>query len=385
MRKLWTGVAALTISGLLLVACGNGRTSAKAGEPATQVSSAPVAAPTVKSESKTFRDWFAVCDNGNLCSAYTGGSTGWILVQMGPGPEGQPTVRVGMWPDSGDELKTPIALIIDGKSHATSAGPEDTSSAILPAGDARAVISELAAGRAISVSSGGQTVELSVAGVSASLLWFDERQGRLDTTTALIRKGAKPASAVRVAPVLPVISAAPAVSQAGFETSLNPLNSDENARVAVLPAPLEALPAVKQCRADTDFNDGVQKAITASRLNATTELWGIPCESGAYNISYAYYLAGPRGTDPRVVNFPGLDGVQTPTGEDGDNGWLTNPGYDPNTRTLTAFAKARGIGDCGVAQSWTWTGQAFVLNREQVMSDCFGITSELWPTTFRSR
>ena len=62
-----------------------------------------------------------------------------------------------------------------------------------------------------------------------------------------------------------------------------------------------------------------------------------------------------------------------------------NPDYDPESRTMTAFAKGRGIGDCGVDQSWTWTGEAFVLDRERVMSDCFGITSEFWPTTFRSR
>ncbi|HEX8470646.1 MAG TPA: DUF1176 domain-containing protein, partial [Brevundimonas sp.] len=207
----------------------------------------------------------------------------------------------------------------------------------------------------------------------------------LDTMTALLRTGAKPASSVPPSPVLPVITAAPAVSQTGFNTPLDPLNADETTRAAVPPPSLEALPAVKLCRENTAFNEGVQKAVTASRLNAATELWGIPCDSGAYNINYAFYMTSPQGTDPRVVNFPGVDGVQIPTAEDGDHGWLTNPSYDPTTRTLIAFAKGRGLGDCGVAQSWTWTGQAFVLNREQVMSDCFGMTSELWPTRFRSR
>lgn len=376
MRNLWMGVAALA-----LVACSGERSSAGAVTKAQ-----PAAATTVvKSESRTFRDWYAVCDNGNLCSAYTGGSTGWILVQMEPGPEGQPTVRVGMWPDGGDALKTPVTLIIDGRRHATTAGPEDTSSAILPGAEAVAVISELAAGRAVSLSSGDETIDLPVAGVSASLLWFDERQGRLGTETALIRKGSGPSSTVPAAPDLPAIAAAQAVSQTGFDTPLDPLNADENTASAVPSAALEALPAVKQCREGTAFNANIQKAVTASRLNATTELWGIPCESGAYNISYAYYLTGSQGAGPRLANFPGVDGPSFPTGEDGDNGWLTNPVYDPATRTLTAFAKARGLGDCGVAQSWTWTGQAFVLNREQVMSDCWGMVSDFWPTTFRSR
>jgi hypothetical protein len=373
------------VAAVALAACGE-RSAAKADSAAgAQAGPTAAAAPAMKSESRTFRDWYAVCDNGNLCAAYTGGSTGWILVQIEAGAEGQPGVRVGMWPDGGDALKTPIILIIDGKRHATTAGPEDTSSAVLPAADVRAVIAELAAGHAVSLSAGGESVDLPVAGASASLLWFDERQGRLDTTTALIRKGSKPASTVLAAPALPAIVAAPAVSQTGFDAPRDPMNSDDDSHNAVLSAALEALPAVKQCREGTSFNEYLQKAVTASRLNATTELWGIPCDSGAYNASYAYYLTGLGGTNPRLVNFPGIDGATTPTGEDGDNGWLINPSYDPATRTLSAFAKGRGLGDCGVAQTWTWTGQAFVLNREQVMSDCWGMVSDFWPTTYRSR
>jgi hypothetical protein len=376
MRKLSVGLAALT-----LAACSGEQSSASSGAPAQ----AAAAAASARSESRTFRDWYAICDNGNLCSAYTGGSTGWILIQMEAGPEGRASVRVGLWPEGGDELKTPITLVIDGNSHTTSPGPEDTASGVLPAADARAVLSQLAAGRAISLSSGGETVDLPVAGVAASLLWFDERQGRLDTTAALIRKGSKPASAVPAAPVLPAIAAAPAVDQTGFDAPGDPQNAGDEPHNAVPSAALEAVPAIKQCREETAFNEYLQKAVTASRLNDTTELWGIPCEGGAYNASYAFYLTGPQGTNPRLVSFPGVEGETAPTGEDGDNGWLTNPVYDPATRTLTAFAKARGLGDCGVGQSWTWTGQAFVLNREQVMSDCWGMVSDFWPTTFRSR
>jgi hypothetical protein len=380
MRKLWMGVAALA-----LAACGEQSAARADGAAGAPSGPAAAAVPAMKSESKTFRDWYAVCDNGNLCAAYSGGSTGWILIQMDAGPAARPTVRVGMWPEGGDELKTPISVVIDGKSYPTSVGPDDTSSARLSGGDAHVVITQLAAGHAASLSSDGQTVDIPVAGISASLLWFDERQGRLDTTTALIRKGTKPASAVPAAPDLPHIVAAPAVSQTGFTASLDPMNAADADNNAKPSAALEAVPAIKSCREGTAFNEYLQKSVTASRLNATTELWGIPCDSGAYNASYAYYLTGPGGTNPRLVNFPGVNGPTTPTGADGDNGWLVNPAYDPATRTLTAFAKGRGLGDCGVAQSWTWTGQAFVLNREQVMSDCWGMVSDFWPTTFRSR
>ena len=379
MNKLLMGVAALA-----LAACGNQQTSAKAGQTAAGgSSSAPVSTATVKSDSKTFHDWYAVCDNGNLCSAYAGGQTGWILIQMDAGGQAQPTVRVGMWPDSGDDLKSAVTLGIDGNRHVAAFTSDDETNGLLSASDARAAISQLAAGRSITLSAEGQTVELPTAGVSASLLWFDERQGRLDTTTALIRKGSKPASAVPAAPALPVITPGPAVSQAGFAVAKEIVDGEDLSH-PILPASLEALPFVKQCREDTATNAYLNKAVSADRLSATAELWGIPCSSGAYNESYAYYLTGPQGANPRLIYFPNADGKPRPSAE-GDDMLLTNPAYDPDTRVMSAFAKGRGIGDCGVDQSWVWTGEAFVLSREFVMSDCFGITADLWPSTYRSR
>ena len=378
MNKLLMGVAALA-----LVACGNQQTAAKPGQTAPGRTATSAATAAVKSESKTFRDWHAVCDNGNLCSADAGGQTGWILIQMDAGGQAQPTVRVGMWPDSGDDLKSAVTLAIDGSRHVAAHSSDDEANGLLSASDARAAISQLAAGRSISLSADGQTVQLPTAGVAASLLWFDERQGRLDTTTALIRKGTKPSSAVPAAPALPVITPAPAVSQAGFAVSRETIDG-EDVTHPILPASVEALPLVKQCREDTAMNEYVNKAVTANRLNASTELWGVPCGSGAYNESYAYYLTGPQGANPKLIYFPDADGKPRPSAE-GDDMWLTNPSYDADTRTMTAFAKGRGIGDCGVDQSWIWTGEAFVLSRERVMSDCFGITSDLWPFTFRSR
>ena len=375
----WT-MAAATV---LLAACGNGEARTVGGAGASP--SAAAQAASVKSESRQFRDWYAVCDNGNACVAYTGGVAAWVRVGMDAGPQAQPTIHFGLWPDGGEEtLGAPISLVIDGRRHATTPGPDDTSSAVIPASDVRAVLAELAAASSISLVSGDQTAELPPAGASASLLWFDERQGRLDTTTALIRRGQRAVSVVPAAPELPVIAAAPAVSQAGFTAALDPVNTDDEDDNAVPPAALEAVPAVKQCRENTSFNDYLRKAVTASRLNATTELWGIPCDSGAYNVSYAYFLTGAGGTDARPVAFPDADG-KLMEGADGTEDWLINPAYDPATRTLSAFAKARGLGDCGVSQTWTWTGRGFVLSREQVMSDCFGMVSDFWPTTFRSR
>jgi hypothetical protein len=62
-----------------------------------------------------------------------------------------------------------------------------------------------------------------------------------------------------------------------------------------------------------------------------------------------------------------------------------NGAYDPKTRTLSAFAKGRGIGDCGSAQTWAWTGDRFVLTQESTMGECAGVPSDLWPVAWRTR
>lgn len=51
---------------------------------------------------------------------------------------------------------------------------------------------------------------------------------------------------------------------------------------------------------------------------------------------------------------------------EGDGGFagtdiLLNAAIDPRTGLLTHFAKARGIGDCGSAGTWKWTGYTFKL------------------------
>lgn len=371
-------ITALALGPLMLAACGDAASDKPADTAVAPASTSatpaapPTAGPAVASESREFREWRATCDNGNACVAFTGGDNGWLRVGMDAGPDAAPSVRVGIPALNGTSASS-ATLIIDGRRHELRPGPADTFSFIVAPGDVRAVVTALAGASTITAASGGETASFPTAGTSASLLWIDERQGRLNTTTALIRRGDQPASSVPAAPALPVITAAPAVSQAGFEGDAP----------RPLPATLEALGDVEKCREDTSFNDYIQKAVTAVRLDASTEMWGVPCGAGAYNIIYSYFLTGAKGANPRPVDFPGSNG-QVLTSEYSPDG-LVNPIYDPATRTITAFSKARGIGDCGALQTWTWTGRGFFMSREQVMGECWGMVSDFWPTTYRSR
>ncbi|HEX8661883.1 MAG TPA: DUF1176 domain-containing protein, partial [Brevundimonas sp.] len=320
--------------------------------------------------SRAFRDWRATCDNTNDCVAFGPASegTGWVRVGSAPGPNGARTVTVGFWPSSGDGLTGPITLTLDGRRHVAAPikGDHDPlGAAEVPAAQAAAVASALAAGNTLTLAGAGETVEMSLSGASAAMLWIDERQGRLDTTTALVRKGARPASSVPGPAPAPQVIPAPPIAQTGFGDTGQ-----------TLPAALEAVAAVKACRAEigeTAMGDQVMSA----RLDASTELWAVPCFAGAYNIGHEWYLTGPGGRNPRAVSFASATGE---TGADTVNG-----GYSASTRTITAFSKGRGIGDCGTTSTWTWTGSAFVLTAESSMGECWGVPADFWPTTWRTR
>ncbi|NBB64026.1 DUF1176 domain-containing protein, partial [Pseudomonas sp. ODNR1LW] len=233
-----------------------------------------------------------------------------------------------------------------------------------------ALLEAMAQGRSMAIFGAGRT-PVSLSGAAAALLWIDEKQGRLNTTTALFRKGDRPASEVPVGPALPVAPAAPAVDQSG-------LGDAEK----TLPPALQRLPEVASCLEDSVLPD-VRDQGSAARLNDRTLLWSIPCGAGAYNLTSHWYLTDADGRNPRPVALvgtggPGADPVRP------DN-TTVNGTYDPKTRILSAFAKGRGIGDCGALQTWVWTGERFALSRESVMGECAGVPADLWPVAWRAR
>ena len=354
---------------MALAGCGQAEQKAAPpvpGEAAVATETA-AASPVARGQSREFRDWTAVCDNGGRCMAYSGiGTGGWLAVRIDAGPDARPVILMNRSEVSG----VLMTLSIDGRSQGLIPPGEGEVGFRVPLDQLPNTLARLAAAREIRIVTVGPEreileSEIPADGVSAAILWIDEQQGRLGTTTALIRKGGRPASTVPPAPALPAVVAAPAVSHTGF--------GDEG---QTLPAALEALPAVKACRAETSFNEDMSKAVISARLDASTELWAVPCFTGAYNMGYDWYVTGPGGRNPRGAALS-VDG-ETPNG-------AVNGVYDPDTRTIEAFNKGRGLGDCGVASTWTWTGRDFVLTREATMDDCKSIPSAAWPTTWRTR
>jgi Protein of unknown function (DUF1176) len=372
----------------VLAACGQSEPAPDAKAPAASPSvSAATAGPAIAQPAmiapatRTFRDWQAVCDNGNACVAWAGSDTGWIRVALDAGPQAVPTISAGSWAlgEVGEDPKA-LALRIDDRPFAVRSGPRDAANAAAGESRARAIVAALAAARSVEITSGAESESLPAAGASAAFLWIDERQGRLGTTTALIRRGDQPASAVPAAPALPRIRPAPAIDQGPFRGGEDPQGDDVEPTVKP-PASIEALAEVRQCRADT--NEFLRTAILAVKLGPDAELWGIPCDSGAYNATYRLYVSRAGGVAPRPAVLPTAEPLTE--GDLGGAGtWLVNPNYDVRTQTLTVFPRGRGLGDCGTITQWVWTGAAFALSEQRTMGECSGMNPDYWPTTWRT-
>lgn len=387
MKRIGMGLAALALAA---AACGQGTNEAKAGDdgPKPVAKAAPATAaiqagPATPSETREFRDWMAVCDNGNACYAFgfEPDDAGWLRISMDPGPDAGPEIAFGLWAEdfvqSAAGGAPPPSLVVDGRAFGGTVGSASSDGvpvAEIKAG-ARAAITAIASGQSMEIRAGaGAAAAISTSGASAALLWIDERQGRLGTTTALLRRGDRPASSVPAPPALPVVRPAPAVDQAGF-------GDDKQ----TLPMALKALPAVQNCLAESEHSDWLLTNVMSARLDARTELWAVPCGAGAYNVSHQWFLTGPGGRDPRPADLFGSGGPRT---GDEAGGWpdnsTVNGGYAADARSIVAFAKGRGLSDCGAAQTWVWTGRQFTLSQEISMGNCAGVPADYWPTTWRS-
>jgi len=375
------------LAAVSLTACGRDEPAQTGGAPrtpapATTPDPAGTAAAAMPSETRTFRDWRAVCDNGNQCMAYSGSdATSWIRITRSAGASTDgPCVGFGLGFTGQDDTPNPVTLSADGRPLLRMQGTDGLYCADGLAGSPATALIAAADAQALTLEGGGQKGAVPASGLKAALLWIDERQGRLDTATALIRRGDRPDAMVPPAPALPRVVPAPPVSQAGFEGAANPM--EDEPRAPAVPAAIEALKTVKACRAEN--NEYLNKAVLAARLDASTVLWGVPCGSGAYNATYVFYLARPDGSGVRPAALP----ERTPRTEGdigGEGPWLVNPIYDPRRQTLTVFPRGRGLGDCGTITTWTWTAQGFALSEERSMGDCWGMNSDLWPTLWRSR
>lgn len=309
---------------------------------------------------RTFGDWAVACDNVRRCEmtslqpedgdTETNGAE--LSLVREPGPAG--ALTIALW--SGSDGKGALTLAVDGKRIAGGSIREDV--VRFSGAEAQGIATAIANGRRAQLSAGGKRASLSLAGVSAALRFVDAQQGRAGGVTALVARGARPASAVPPAPPLPVVVAAP-------------LSHGE----ASLPSGLLArLNKASGC--DQDYSaDFPQPAPETGALGGGATLVLVACGSGAYNLSSAAFIV--RGDKARPAAFdtakPGANAAADA---------LINASWDAGTGTLSSYGKGRGLGDCGVSATYVWDGTRFRATEIDRMDECRGSTN--WLTVWRA-
>ncbi|HEV2552861.1 MAG TPA: DUF1176 domain-containing protein [Bosea sp. (in: a-proteobacteria)] len=325
---------------------------------------------------KTFRDWISGCDNTKSCTALslpneTDDEIAFLRLDRPAGPEGAPTLALKL---RAQKLKPSftIALALDGAPFPAAGRPLQATSVdgevaeiTIPPAEAEALIAAARKATTLTAQIEAASFKVSLAGSVAAMLWIDERQGRLNTPGALIRKGTT--GTAPPAPTLPVIAGKPA--------SGKPLSKAE---AAALTKAMRA--EVNRREPDTceDMPDGFTGSDGAWALDDAVRLVAIACSRGAYNVASQFWLVGGRDVArARPAPFQGAGG--NPANE------LINADFDPKTGHVSFYARARGIGDCGRSGAYGWDGKGFAVLRMSEMSECRLIPGDDWITLFRSK
>ncbi|KQT86026.1 DUF1176 domain-containing protein [Aurantimonas sp. Leaf443] len=326
-------------------------------------------APARAGPSATFMDWTVVCSDGLACSAsvFREGAEGGLrslairraaggdaaaAVTLGADGRAAPTGPVVFTPDDGAAVSFSAEDFgVDAQGNLT-ARPGEVG-ARLQAALRRGTQVRIA----YETAEGPREGTLSTRGFVAALRFMDEAQYRAGTVSALEAKGPDPA---RAAALLP----------------------KDIATAADLPEVVRRLWA--DGAADCAAFDGYEPdAIGFSAPLGTDRLFGLLCGSpGAYNsISRFYRLSQDGSAEP--VALPGMS-EKGPVALD----WVMNADWDDRSRTLTAFARGRGLGDCGTFDRWHLeTGElGFVLVESRAKDECDGDVGDgpeswerLWP------
>jgi hypothetical protein len=336
---------------------------------ATYVLAAVAAMLPKPGELRSFEDWAVGCDNARRCTAVS-------LMEMESG-ENQLTVSITRSGGRKDAARLSIANIEDRKSGDLSLVADGTmiiGSADLKGQDApfeldlpAAAIAKLKAAKTVELrdAAGVSLGGASLRGVVAALLYMDDRQGRAKSETALIAIGNRPATALTAPPPVPVI----------------PSKSRPNGpRFKLTAKDITAL----QARTSCDAEPGVSDAHEAYHLSGSTWLALVPCGSGAYNFMSVPVLVNRSiGRRMKIATFDFAPGFT----EAGGPPMLVNADWDAATGRLSSYAKGRGLGDCGSAETYTWDGSKFRLLSKIAMEECRGVIDwiPVWQATTQSR
>lgn len=316
---------------------------------------------------KVFRNWQVTCNNLNDCDIRNLDEGLRIILERKAGANGSVELKFqefdndppeGIWLD-GEQWPTDITFskVSDDDFNVASSFRLATVQQWIQASK-----------NALELSLSLQGHVASLSGLNAALLLVDERQGRLNNQTALLRVGNNEPAMVPPRPMLPVLDArvpqvvaldnAPALIDGAIKTHV-------------------ALLEKESCEPNADNHDRNE----AQPLNDKQALVLINCGLGAYQSSSMLFISDrtdPTRSTPLTLPLP-LPGEN---GQPEMLSWFTEAEYDPKTATLFFSGRGRGIADCGHSGSWKYDGKTFHLASYNSQPSCNGGEPGDWPSVW---
>lgn len=311
-----------------------------------------------------FDDWAVACDNRLSCTAVSlvpeGAGTAYsvlVSIQRHGGPAGEGALRL----IGADQLRGKIDMMADNKLLARVTPARDMIELTGP--QALTIIRSLGSSYAFELREKKNVIDApSLRGLPRALRYMDEQQGRVGSQGALAALGDAPADLAKPVPPDPVVTAGAAPVPDTSPPALNDAEKTAARRLAV-------------CEGQLD-ND---HPLETHALDAEHALVLLPCNAGAYNVS-AVPLVATGGVGRWQFNVARFDHAPGFTGDPGTPPLIVNARWNPTRGELSSFAKGRGLGDCGTAETYKWDGAAFRLTEARSMPVCRGAWE--WPVLY---
>lgn len=317
-------------------------------------------APVGSSRAEVFRNWQTACMPDGGCEASTGTAPQLVVERASTGRSGWfISIRFADHPSRTDRaIVLTIADSLKVVLHADSgfrAYRNPRSFYITDPAALDRLLPAMLAGDELridyfDVTNEPRTAALSLSGLTASLLWIEERMDIAGMPRAAV-------------PPIGLAEAGP--------PETNPV------RDAGIP---DIVLAYHERTSDCEIYDHDRSRELGShieQLNPTSILYALPCTAHAYNVTYRLYIReiGEIG-GIRTLYFADYSPDTAWSGTD----LLFNITVEGDR--LAAVYKGRGLGDCGTLGEWRWNQYEYRLVRYAVESECRGVQPDKWPTIF---
>lgn len=270
-------------------------------------------------------------------------------------------LSINDWDDEGGSLEQgeTVKLKIDQQSFdlgKVSAEATENASFKLDSKKTAEILAALQKATQAEISTGDQNLPINLQGFNDGLQYFDEQQQRVNTPTALVKKGeqaftATPPQSVSITPVI---------------SNDDELISDED-RVK-LQEKIHQIVLVKDCLATANKEEPYSDVLEI--LDKEHYLIGVTCAADELN-RQTLVLVAPK-DKPEQAELASFDqGV--------DKALIIGEfnGYSASEGILLNYYRKNEMGDCGSTAEWAWNGKSFVLTSYYSMPECRGSLSAM--------